>query len=332
MKTREQILIIGSNWIGDAIMSMPAVQAYRRTHPDASLTFLVKPSVADLWSFHDAPDAVWTVVQDRSGMRRAIRQIRDASFQRAFIFPRSFRAAWIPWRAGIPERRGAPGNGRSPLLTHVQSRERPADQQHQLYQYANLLLPTEQPLQWDPPQLTIPDDLREQAMERVRACSRPLVALLPGAARGLSKQWPVEHFVALGRQLQRDAGCSLVTLGAPAEFDLCQQVASQIGPSVLNLAGQLSFKEWVALISILDVVVANDSGGMHVAGALDRPLVAMFGLTDPAVTGPFGGRVTILQSATQNLSRRIARNAPEARAALAAITPQQAYQAVSAWL
>jgi heptosyltransferase II len=332
MAEPENILVVGVNWIGDSVMAMPALQSFRRRHPDVGLTVLVKPAVADLWALHAAPDAVWRLERGRAGLRATIRRIRDAGFHRAFILPNSFRSAWIPWRAGVPERHGAAGHWRRPLLTHVVPPDPPSDRRHQVFEYLRLLAADGAALDREPPRLTVPRELEQRAQELTAGCARPLVVFLPGAARGPSKQWPAGHFVALGRALRQETRCGLLVLGTPGEGALCEAIAAGIGPETLNLAGRTSLKEWIALLGVADVVVANDSGGMHVAAALDRPLVALYGLTDPAVTGPLGTRVTVLQGATGPVSRDIPRDSEAARTALAAIRPDQAIAAVRQWL
>ena len=332
MAESENILVVGVNWIGDSVMAMPALQAFRHRHPDARLTVLVKPAVADLWAMHAAPDAVWLLERGRTGLRATIRRIRDAGFQRAFILPNSFRSAWIPWRAGVPERHGAAGHWRRPLLTHVLRPEQLPDRRHQVFEYVRLLAPDLALADREPPRLTVPQELEQRAQELTAGCARPLVVFLPGAARGPSKQWPAEHFVALGRRLRQETGCGLLVLGTPGEGALCEAIAAGIGPETLNLAGRTSLKEWIGLLGVAEVVVANDSGGMHVAAALDRPLVALYGITDPAITGPLGTRVTVLQSATGPVSRDIPRDSEAARAALTAIRPDEACAAVRHWL
>ncbi len=319
------ILICGVNWIGDTVMSMPAIQAFRGLHPSARIALLIKPALRPLWSLHDVPDDVIDIQPGAIGTLRTAARVRERGpFARAYILPHSIRSALIPRLAGVPERIGMPGHFRDPLLTEVIPPAGGPGRDHQVYEYLDLLTPEERGKPWTPPRLQVPDDERALAEELVRDLNRPLVALIPGAARGPSKQWPAEHFVALGQRLSKERACGIMVLGAPAERDLCGAIADAIGASARNLAGRTEFTQWAALLQIARLVVANDSGGMHVAAALGAPVLALYGVTDPTKTGPLSSRARVLQQADSG-HRDVARASEAARNALAAITPQEAY-------
>jgi heptosyltransferase-2 len=255
-----------------------------------------------------------------------VNAVAVAGCERAVILPNSFRSALIPCLAGIPERRGMPGHWRSWLLTDVVRPSLDPARAHQIYEYLDLLAPGTPTGSFEPPRLRVPDSATAKARERLTSLASPRIALIPGAARGPSKQWPAEHFIELGRRLAVKPGAGLAVLGTTREADLCARVAAGIGTTARSLAGGATLAEWAALLQACDLVICNDSGGAHVAAALGRPEIVIFGMTDPARTAPRGGRCRIIQSEGPH-SRDIPRDDPEAIKKLASITPERVYQA-----
>ncbi len=318
-------LVVGLNWVGDGIMSMPALQAYRASHPNERIVLMVKPAMAALWAMHDAPDEILQLESGLAGARRAAAAIRKAGCSRAFVLPNSFRAALVPFLARVPERIGMPGHARDFMLTQVVRAPLPPGREHQSYEMLSLLAP-ETPDPVEPPKLSVSEDARTTATELLDEDGGPWIALIPGAARGPSKQWPREHFEEAGRMLAKELEARFAVLGTPAEVELCEGVARAMGPAAISFAGRTNFGEWAALLERCRVVVANDSGGMHLAAALGTSVVALFGITDPARTGPLGP-ARILQHAQQR-SRDVPRDSEAARLSLASIQPGEVYEAV----
>ena len=322
-------LLVAPSWIGDGLMAWPAASAWRRAHPGAHLAVLAKPAVAPLWQRCPAVNAVRPFPPGLRGMARAVRSVRAGGYDLAWILPHSVRSALAPFFGRVPDRRGFPGHGgRDVLLTRVTRRPARPERAHQAWEAAALLAEdgdlTPEDLR---PRLTPPPAARADAERLLGAVTHPLVGLAPGAARGSSKRWPAEHFVALGRQLATRDGATLLVLGGPADAETAQAVAAGIGPAARNLAGRTPFDLWAALLARCDAVVANDSGGMHLAAAVDAPVVALYGATDPERTGPLTDRARILRAPGAG-ARDIARRDPAAAARLAAITPDQATEAV----
>ena len=264
-----------------------------------------------------------------TGTLRGAKALRSYEFDRCVILSHSWRSAFIPFSALIPNRRGERGHWRSLMLTEVvASGDNTA---HLSRDYAALLGVPEQIIS-DDALITVPNETRnavQDVLDRRDPSLRkgPLFGLLPGAARGPSKRWPSESFVKLGKLLQVKFGGAVVVLGATNEQELCQDIAQAIGGRAWSFAGSLSFLEGLGMIEACNALVSNDSGGMHMAWALGRPLVAIFGITDPEKTGPLGARSRVLQD-SERRSRAVARDCPDARAALRRITPQQACDAV----
>ena len=317
------VLVCVPNWVGDGIMAMPALQAYRKLNPAARIILLVKPAMRPLWAMHEAADGM---VELLPGLRPAVNAVRAAGGERVVILPHSFRSALIPCLAGIPERRGMPGHWRRWLLTDVVLPVPDPARTHQGYDYLDLLAPGTPTGSFEPPRLRVPDSALAAARERLASLASPRIALMPGAARGPSKQWPAEHFIELGRRLAARPGAGLAVLGSAREAELCARVAAGIGAAARSLAGGTTLAEWAALLQTCALVVCNDSGGAHVAAAVGTPAVVIFGMTDPARTAPLGGRCRILQSEGPR-SRDIARDDPGAIKKLASIMPERVYQA-----
>lgn len=325
---RRPVVICGLNWVGDSIMAMPALQAFAASRPDAAVVAVVKPGVAALWRMHPAVAATVELGPGLNGALGAAGTLRSTGAQVAYVLPHSFRSALAPFAAGIPERIGLPGHARDFLLTRV---VRPAPRQgreHQAYEYLDLLAPMADGL--PAVSLTPPPDAERRAAEWMGPGR--WVGLLPGAARGPSKQWPVGRFAEVGRRLVRShADVQVVVLGARGEQGLCREVEAAIGSNrVPNLAGRTTFSEWAAALRRCAVVVANDSGGMHLSVAVGTPVVALFGITDPAKTGPLGA-CRILQRGGER-SRDVPRDSRRAREQLAAIEPAEVEEAVESFL
>lgn len=322
----DTVLICGVNWVGDAIMTMPALQVFRARHPACRICLLIKPALLPLWKMHAAPNEVWRFEPGIRGLWRAARAARAAGIGRSYALPHSVRSAVPPWLAGVPDRRGLPGPGRKWLLTKIATPTDAPDRRHQVYEYMDLLAPDEP--QPPPPAVLSPGPAARESIRRFFDDDRaPWIGLIPGAARGPSKRWPAERFAAVGRRLAADRLGRVAVFGSSAERELCSEVARAIGPSALSLAGKTSLEEWAALLQLCRLVIANDSGGAHLAAALGAPVVAVFGATDPARTAPFGARGRWLQAPGIAGRRDIAPDDPRARAALEAVSVDEVYGA-----
>lgn len=324
-----RILVVGPNWIGDSVMAMPALQAFRGRHPGAHLALLVKRGLAPLWSLHDAPQQVLAYEEGLGGTFRAARAVRAARFDRCYVLPHSFRSAVIPFLAGVPQRLGMPGHGRDFLLTRVVPPRRGPGRAHQQFEYADLLLDGAPVAALDRPSLRVPPEAAAAALARVEGLPRPWLGLLPGAARGPAKRWPEGHFADVARRWVREQGGGVLLLGGREDAPACGRMAAALGPAARDLAGRTSLVDWAATLAACEIVLANDSGGMHLAAALGRPVVAVFGLTDPASTGPLGPRCRVVHDGGPS-GRDIPRVSEAAEKRLAALSPQQVYEAVQA--
>ena len=327
-RTVESVLIVAVNWIGDTIMALPAVQAFRAAHPHAHITVMAKPGILPLWEAHVVPDSRIEFLSGTHGTWQTIQLLRSSGpYDRVFILPNSFRSALIPWLAGVRPRIGLAGHGRRWLLTQPVDPMPGPERPHQSVEYAHLLLGANRPTSLPAPQLSVSHAETQEIDSLVCDLPRPLIGLIPGAARGPSKQWPRERFIETGQRLSHDDSMGIVVIGSSAERPLCEEIARDIGVGARAIAGRTNLQQWLALLASCDVVVANDSGAMHVAAALGVGVVAIFGITDPVQTGPLGNRVVILQKSTER-NRDIPRISEAATAALAAVQPDEVCVAI----
>ncbi|MCE5312376.1 MAG: lipopolysaccharide heptosyltransferase II [Nitrospiraceae bacterium] len=283
------ILIRGVNWIGDAVMSMPAIHAIRQAYPDASISLLVKPFVAPIFENNPLIDEI--ILYDDShkgitGRLRLARMLRKKRFQKAILLQNAFDAALIAFLAGIPERIGYDRDGRGFLLTQKIPHDKLDRKIHHIEYYLNLL----KNAGIDPaparPWIYLTHEERQPARQMLSQLRRPILGINPGATYGSAKRWFPERFAEVAKWFQMETGGSIVIFGGKNEVDIAQEIDKHIFDSKLFLAGSTGLRQLAALISECDVFVSNDSGPMHIADALITPLVAIFGSTSAELTGP----------------------------------------------
>ncbi len=321
-----RILICGLSWLGDAILSMPAIQSYRWENPDVDVTLLTKPGLRPLWLMHATPTRILDLSMDAAGLKPLAQSLRELDIEIAYILPHSFRSALPAFMARIPQRIGMPGHfPRDFMLTELRRPAGGPGRAHQVFEYLDLFFPGANRRTYMPPSLTVPPPMLEHMHDRLEALPKPWISLLPGAARGTSKQWPTENYALAAAKLMAETGGSIITLGTASEANVCQQVAAAAAPNGLNLAGKTQLEELAAVLSLSSAVLCNDSGGMHLAAALGTPLVGLFGITNPEQTGPLGRQVRILQRSDLR-TRDVPRRSSRAEKALRAISVDDAVQ------
>jgi heptosyltransferase-2 len=287
-----KVLVRATNWLGDAVMSLPAIRAMRQVFPRAYIAIAARPWVADLYARETSIDRIIPYAE-RKGLVAALRQER---FDGAILLQNAFDAALIAWLAGIPERIGYSRDGRGLLLTRAIPVPEPGDiPRHERFYYLELLRRAgmmERFPRTEAIRLEGIEAARESGARRVAAMgiAGPVIGISPGAAYGNAKRWPPERFVEAARKLAPAQGAVLV-FGSASERDLCEQVAAELrggGTEARNLAGETTLCEFIDLAAACRLFLTNDSGAMHVASALAVPTVAVFGATDDATTGPTG--------------------------------------------
>lgn len=300
-KRCDRILIRGVNWIGDAVMTLPALRALRLADPDSRITLLVKPWVSPLFEKDPNVDEIILYSDEYKGLRGRLRLaniLRGHGFCEAILFQNAFEAAILTFLAGIPERIGYNRDARGFLLTKAVPFDDHAKGLHHIEYYLNLLNKAGVAFKKTPPWIYLSIDERLQARDTLRDMKRPVVAVNPGAAYGSSKRWRPERFAEVARRVITELTGSVIILGGPSETGLAEEVVGEIrgrksnpelstpDSQLLNMSGRANLRELAALISECDVLVTNDSGPMHIGYAVGAPLVAIFGSTSPQLTGP----------------------------------------------
>ncbi len=332
MKECRNALICAPNWLGDNIMCMPGVEAFKRANRDCRVSILVKSGLADLWGMCPQVDNVERFDNAAMGTLAAALRVKREKFDTAYVFLNSFRSALIPFLAGIPRRVGSVGHCRAWMLTDVVRKDRLSREEHQSGEYFALLgLESGGQQEKAPPNLYIPASAEKSAMALMPGNGGEIVGFMPGAAFGPAKQWPADYWIELGRQLEKNAGAKVLVFGLDNERELCGRVASAI-ENARDLSGKTSLAELAALLGRCRVVVCNDSGGMHLAAAVGTPVVAVFGMTDPVKTAPAGSGHTVIAARDVDHNRDIGKDCPDAIAAMRSIGPTEVLRAVEAYL
>jgi heptosyltransferase II len=291
-------LIIGPAWVGDMVMAQSLFRLLRTQEPGMAIDVVGPPwSVPLVGRMPEVRRGISLAVAHGEfalGRRRAAaRSLRSQGYDRAIVLPRSFKSALLPWFAGIPVRTGFAAELRSVLLNDVRRLDRRIlDQTVKRFLALGVPagLPVPAPL---PPVLRVDEANRRALLARLGLGARPAVALMPGAAYGPAKQWPIASFTALAQNLAA-RGLEVWVLGSAAEQALGDQIRAGAGAQVFNICGQTSLEDSVDLLSATRAAVTNDSGLMHVAAAAGTYVVAIYGSSSPHFTPPLTARQTIL--------------------------------------
>jgi heptosyltransferase-2 len=299
----ERILIRGTNWIGDTVMSLAALREIRRIFPGAHLSILAKDWAAGVLSGQELVDEI--IAFDRN--RSSLRQLRRArKYDLAILFQNAFEAALLTFLARIPERAGYDLQLRGLLLTRRAQPRIKLLNRHQIYYYLDLLYQTGissvnylETKEFSPDISLKPTG---EGLEKARilindariAPDSPIVGLNPGAYFGPAKRWFTDRYAALADRLIEDSGSEVIILGSPGEQKIAEEIQGFMNRRPHILTGKTDLETLVALISLCRLFVTNDSGPMHLGAALEVPLLAIFGSTDEIATGPCSTRAKVI--------------------------------------
>jgi heptosyltransferase-2 len=325
----ERILVRGTNWIGDAVMTTPALRRLRSSFATAHLTLLATPRTAGLFEASPLIDEVLVYRRREEGWPAFIemaRTLRGRGFDLALLFQNAFEAALLARLSGARRRIGFAAQERSLLLTHAL--KRPPSHRHQTYDYLDLVAASEEACfgtsaapesetsDAPVPSLTASGAQIAAAEALLRRHGlnpgeRPLVALNAGATNSRAKCWPEDRFAALADRLVTELGAAVILIGAGAERVNAEGVISRMRRTgAVNLAGETSIAELVGVLARCDLLVSNDTGPAHIAAALGRPTLAIFGPTNEFETAPLGPRVAILRAEGIECARCMLRDCP----------------------
>ena len=298
------ILIVGPSWVGDMVMAQTLFTCLKQRHPGCEIDVLAPewsrpilermPEVREALSF-----PVGHGVLDLETRRKIAMSLRGR-YDQAILLPNSLKSALVPFFAGIPKRTGWRGEMRYGLLNDMRKLDK-ARYPLMIERFMALAFEpgAELPKPYPNPSLRIDDASRNAALTRFGlTLDRPVLALCPGAEFGESKRWPAEHFAQVAEQRIRD-GWQVWLFGSKNDHPVGELILDELIPGLreeaVNLAGETSLAEAIDLLSCADAVVSNDSGLMHVAAALGRPLVAVYGSTSPAFTPPLSEQVEVVR-------------------------------------
>jgi heptosyltransferase II len=330
-----KILIRATNWVGDAIMALPALRAVRSRFPNAEITILARPYVAAIYKHQQVCDNVMFV----DGKNDLADELRGQKIDVALLLQNAFEAAWLAWRAGIPERIGYARDGRSLLLTKAVPVPKPGEiPVHEQYYYLELLrrvgwldsLPNESFIK-----LSVPEDSCQHAAEFLLSAGvQPgslRIAIGAGASYGSAKCWPPDRFAELANHLKTQTQADVILFGTSTEAAVSSAIAAGMNHPPIDLTGKTSISDLPALISQCHLFIGNDSGAMHVAAAVGLPVVAVFGPTDPFGTAPVTPRCSIVQEKPY-CSPCFLRRCPTDHRCMTRVTPDAVEAAARQWI
>ena len=310
----QRILVRSVNWLGDAVMTTPALHRLRQRFPQSRIELLTPAKLADLWTGHPDLDAVLPFGKEE-GLLSVARRLRANAYDLAILFPNSHRVALEAWLGRIPRRLGITRSGRNLLLTDVvippaglvsmrkrtraeidsavtggaPEAPRPGPESHHTAHYLRLVAALGAEPTPVAPFLQVSATEQEALRTRFQiGAGTRWIGINPGAEYGPAKRWSLEHFVEAVTRLAAVGGRGFLLFGGPADRPAAEAIAQKLGnvASVRVLAGQTSLRELCAGLSLCSVVLTNDTGPMHVAAAVGTPVIVPFGSTSIELTGP----------------------------------------------
>jgi heptosyltransferase-2 len=289
-----QILVRSSNWLGDAVMSVAAVRAIKAGRPDARVTIAAPENIAPVWKLVSEVDAIIPLPGNR--LLSVVRLLRsESSFDVAILFPNSLRSALESWLAGIPRRVGYRGHWRRWLLNQIVSVPRkPGPPEHHSLRFIRIARECgADTFNFQHPASDIPGSIRHQ-LSTVH--DQPVrIGLCPGAAYGAAKRWLPERFAAAAEKVSAQSPVQWILFGTPRDATIGEQIAAALGDHCMNRIGQTTLDQLINELGECRLLLTNDTGTMHLAALLGVPVVAIFGSTEPRLTGPLGSGDIILR-------------------------------------
>lgn len=340
----KRIVVRGTNWVGDAVMTIPALRELRQLFPEAHLTLATRPWARELFSEADFLDHV--LVYDRRGLKSVFDQAREwraRNFDLAVLFQNAFEAALIPAVARVPYRIGYATERRSFLLTHPLPLPEWRSSKHEVFYYLNLVAALERIVSGKERRLDdYQPDIGIQVSNQRRSAGadfltsrgvnsdRPVVALCPGSINSRAKRWPAERFATLADSLI-ETGVQVVLIGSTGELEVSNQVVKHMRHQPIVLTGGTTLAEAVEILATADLLITNDTGPAHIAAALGRPTLVIFGPTNPVTTQPFSSNAEVVRH-PPDCAPCMLRDCPIDHRCMTAITPEELFSKARAIL
>ncbi len=341
----ERILVRGTNWIGDAVMTTPALQRLRSSFPHSQITLLATPRTAGM--FEDSPyfDELIEYRRREEGLGAffgALRILRKRRFDMAVLFQNAFEAALLACLGNARLRIGFAEQGRGFLLTHKLYRGHRHRNRHQTRDYLDIVIECEKAsniehlssnLSNPLPHLIAGAEQKKAAEDIVgkSGFTRPLAILNAGATNSRAKCWPAERFAALADRLIEELNAQVVLIGGATELDYAERVHRSIkGAGTINLAGKTSMNELIGLLDCCDLLISNDTGPAHIAAALGRATLTIFGPTNEFETEPTGPRAEIIRAENIECARCMLRDCPIDHRCMTRISADEVFERATA--
>lgn len=303
----KRVVVRGTNWVGDSLMTIPALRALRRVLPDSHITLVIRPGAKGIFSEAEFIDEL--LVYDRKNAFSVVPQVREwkrRGFDLAVLFQNAFEAALIPFLAGIPLRFGYATESRQALLTHPLPLPEWRDSRHEVFYYLYLITALEQMLfghstvcEAEPDaSIQVSEARKQEAAELLRGFGvteeDAVVAICPGSINSRAKRWPAEAYASLADRLI-ESKRRVLLIGSKDETDVSEDVTRRMRQQPVVLTGKTTLDQITAVLDRADLIVTNDTGPAHIGAALGRPTIVIFGPTNPLTTRPFVPEATVLR-------------------------------------
>jgi heptosyltransferase II len=281
-----RILIRSSNWLGDAVMSVPAVRAIKSGRPDVHVTIAAPDKIAPMWKLIPEVDAI--IPLPEGSLLPVVRLLRQQMpFDVAILFPNSLRVALESWLSGIPRRVGYRGHWRSWLMNQiVREPRKPGPPEHHSLRFLRIA----RECGAETSNIEVPNPKQTSNIKH-----QTLIGLCPGAEYGPAKRWLPERFEEAAAKITAQSSAQWILFGTKKDAAIGEQIAAAIGEHCMNRIGQTTLDQLIDELRECSLLLTNDTGTMHLATLLGVPVVAVFGSTEPRLTGPLGNGHTVLR-------------------------------------
>jgi heptosyltransferase-2 len=299
LEAPKNIIIRMPNWLGDLVMATPILHDVRHRCKNAHITAMCQSNVAPLIRDDPHIDEIFSFKRPSGWIHRfrhanLTEKLQRGEYDLGILLTNSFSSAWLFWRGHVKNRMGFSGNMRDLLLNKAIPFPKEKESQHLVLTYKSLLIPLGIPISDTPPRLYVSEKEILNAQETLAKYGAVkgkhlIIGVNPGAAYGSAKCWLPERFREVTHRLLENLNLFVIYFGDQAGMPLVNDICKGMPERVINLAGKTSLRELMALINSCSIFLTNDSGPMHIAAALNVPLVALFGSTNATTTGPYGG-------------------------------------------
>lgn len=305
-----KIVVRGANWIGDSVMSVPALRALRQLFPDDEIALHTRSWAEGIFRDADFIDRILTYERPESSLKEVMgqaRALKNERFDLAIIFPNSFASALTARFAGIPRRFGFSKEGRRLVLTDPVPIPEWKSTRHEAYYYLELvravengILGTDSSARYETTtDLPVSDerqaDTRDFLTRKGVDLSRPIVALGPGSTNSMAKRWPYERFATVADLLHKEKAANIILLGGPDDVEVAAKISAMSRASLLDLTAKTSLGDAADILSVCDLMISNDMGLAHLAPAVGTATLVIFGPTNPVTTRPFSELAQVLR-------------------------------------